>query len=55
LSKRKDVYIQGTYIKVARASGVDGTGLEFAANADAAAPSSSSKQFMARVGIRQQF
>jgi predicted porin len=55
LSKRTDVYIQGTYIKVASASGVDGTGLEFAANADAAAPSSSSQQFMARVGIRQQF
>ncbi|MFM0368180.1 porin [Paraburkholderia aspalathi] len=55
LSKRTDVYIQGSYIKVTNASGVDGTGLEFAANADAAAPSSSSQQFMARVGIRQQF
>ena len=55
LSKRTDVYVQSTYIKVASASGVEGTGLEFAANADATAPSSNGKQFMARIGIRQQF
>jgi predicted porin len=55
LSKRTDVYAQGAYVKVASASGVDGTGLEFAANPDAAGPSSSSKQFMARIGIRHKF
>ncbi|ANB75854.1 porin [Paraburkholderia phytofirmans OLGA172] len=55
LSKRTDVYVQGSYVKVASASDVAGTGLEFAANPDAAGPSSSSKQVMARVGIRQRF
>ncbi|MFM0283158.1 porin [Paraburkholderia sediminicola] len=55
LSKRTDVYVQGSYVLVSDASDAIGTGLEFAANPDAAAPSSSNKQFMARVGIRHQF
>jgi predicted porin len=55
LSKRTDVYVQGTYIKVANASDVTGTGLEFASNPDTSAPSSNGQQIMARVGIRQQF
>lgn len=55
LSKRTDVYAQGAYVKVASDSGITGTGLEFAANPDAAGPSSTSKQFMARIGIRHKF
>lgn len=55
LSKRTDVYAQCSYIKIVDGSSVAGTGLEFASNPDAAGPSSSSKQFMARVGFRQQF
>ncbi|HIH2747058.1 porin [Burkholderia sp. LMG 13014] len=55
LSKRTDVYAQAAYVKVASDSGVTGTGLEFAVNPDAAGPSSTSKQFMARVGIRHKF
>ncbi|MPV67344.1 porin [Burkholderia sp. BE17] len=55
LTKRTDVYVQGAYVKVSSASGVAGTGLEFASNPDAAAPSSTDKQLMARVAIRHQF
>jgi predicted porin len=55
LSKRTDVYVQCSYIKVVDGSSVAGTGLEFASNPDAPGPSSSNKQFMARVGFRQQF
>lgn len=49
LSKRTDVYVQSSSIKVASTSGVEGTGLEFAANVDVTAPSSDGKQFMARI------
>ncbi len=55
LSKRTDVYFQGAYIKVASDPSLAGTGLEFASNVDAAGPSSSSKQFMARIAFRHTF
>jgi len=55
LSKRTDVYVQGTYVMVGGASGVAGTGLEFAGNPDSADRSSTNKQVMARVAIRHQF
>jgi predicted porin len=50
LSKRTDVYIQGMYQKVASAS--TGTILDKAFITGAAAPSSTTTQVMARVGIR---
>jgi len=55
LSKRTDVYVQGAYIKVANASSVAGTGLEFATNPDLEDVSSNSSQFLARVAIRFKF
>jgi len=55
VSKRTDVYVQGGYVKVSDDPGLAGTGLDVAANVDAAGPSSSSKQLMARVGVRHMF
>ncbi|AJW99802.1 gram-negative porin family protein [Burkholderia gladioli] len=55
VSKRTDLYAQGAFIKVANASGVAGTGFEFASNPDIASPSSNSRQLVLRVGVRHQF
>jgi predicted porin len=55
LSKRTDVYVQGAYVKVADGEAADGTGLEVAANPDAYGPSSTSSQFIGRIGIRHHF
>ncbi len=55
VSKRTDLYVQGGYVKVSADAALAGTGLDVAANVDAAVPSSTDKQFMARVGIRHMF
>ncbi|MFT4063954.1 porin [Paraburkholderia sp.] len=52
LSKRTDVYIQGTYMKV---NGSSGTALDDAYMTAADDSSSNSRQAMARVGIRHRF
>jgi predicted porin len=53
LSKRTDVYVQGAYEKVAGDS--TGTSLDRADVGGASDLSSSSKQFIARVGLRHKF
>ncbi|CAN7389754.1 porin [Caballeronia sp. LjRoot34] len=55
ISKRTDLYAQAVYVKVVSDSGIQGTGLEFAANPDAAAPSSNDRQVIARIAIRHKF
>ncbi|KWF87035.1 porin [Burkholderia diffusa] len=55
LSKRTDVYVQGGYVKVSGAEAAAGTGLEVAMSPDAYGPSSTSSQFVGRVGIRHRF
>ncbi|RXV71780.1 porin [Burkholderia stabilis] len=52
LSKRTDVYIQGSYMKV---NGSTGTALDHAYNPAADDSSSNDRQLMARIGIRHKF